>query len=163
VVIAPWPAADPSRRDAAAERDVAAIQAVVTEVRRFRSDQGVKPSARVPARLSGAVGGEREIRWLLRLDEPGADFTATAALTTAAGVTIELDLSGMIDVAAERARLTKDLAGARKERDINNAKLSNEAFVTKAPEAVVAKHRARLGAAEADIARIEAALANLPS
>jgi valyl-tRNA synthetase len=163
VVIAPWPAADPSRRDAAAERDVAAIQAVVTEVRRFRSDQGVKPSARVPARLSGAAGGEREIRWLLRLDEPGADFTATAALTTAAGVTIELDLSGMIDVAAERARLTKDLAGARKERDINYAKLGNEAFVTKAPEAVVAKHRARLEAAEADIARIEAALANLPS
>jgi valyl-tRNA synthetase len=163
VVIAPWPAADPSRRDAAAERDVAAIQAVVTEVRRFRSDQGVKPKTSVPARLAGLVSGEREIRWLLRLDEPGPDFSATASLTTAAGVTIELDLSGMIDVGAERARLAKDLAAARREQDVNAAKLGNEAFVAKAPEAVVVKHRARLDAAEADIARIEAALANLPS
>jgi valyl-tRNA synthetase len=163
VVIAPWPVADPSRRDAAAEHDVAAIQAVVTEVRRFRSDQGVKPKTSVPARLTGLAGGEREVRWLLRLDEPGPDFSATASLTTAAGVTIELDLSGMIDVAAERARLAKDLAAARRERDVNAAKLSNEAFVAKAPEAVVEKHRARLDAAEADIARIEAALANLPS
>jgi valyl-tRNA synthetase len=163
VVIAPWPAADPSRRDAAAEHDVAAIQAVVTEVRRFRSDQGVKPKTSVPARLAGLAGGEREIRWLLRLDEPGPDFSATASLTTAAGVTIELDLSGMIDVGAERARLAKDLAAARREHDVNAAKLGNEAFVAKAPEAVVVKHRARLDAAEADIARIEAALANLPS
>jgi valyl-tRNA synthetase len=163
VVIAPWPVADPSRRDATAEHDVAAIQAVVTEVRRFRSDQGVKPKTSVPARLAGLGGGEREIRWLLRLDEPGPDFSATASLTTAAGVTIELDLSGMIDVGAERARLAKDLAAARREQDVNAAKLGNEAFVAKAPEAVVAKHRARLDAAEADIARIEAALANLPS
>jgi valyl-tRNA synthetase len=117
----------------------------------------------VPARLAGLGGGEREIRWLLRLDEPGPDFSATASLTTAAGVTIELDLSGMIDVGAERARLAKDLAAARREQDVNAAKLGNEAFVAKAPEAVVAKHRARLDAAEADIARIEAALANLPS
>jgi valyl-tRNA synthetase len=163
VVIAPWPAADPARADAAAEREVAAIRAVVTEVRRFRSDQGVKPSARVPARLAGLTGGEPEIRWLLRLDEPGAGFAPTASLTLAGGVTIELDLSGAIDVAAERARLTKDLAAARKEREANAARLGNEAFTARAPEAVVAKHRARLAAADADIARIEAAVAGLPS
>jgi len=160
-VIAPWPVADPSRADAAAERSVAAIQSVVTEVRRFRSDQGVKPSARVPARLAGLAGGEAEIRSLLRLDEADSGFTSTASLTTAGGVTIEFDLSGAIDVAAERARLAKDLAAAQKERDVNVAKLGNEAFTAKAPEAVVAKHRARLDAAEADIVRIEAALAGL--
>ncbi|HZE48951.1 MAG TPA: valine--tRNA ligase [Jatrophihabitantaceae bacterium] len=160
-VIAPWPVADPSRADAAAERSVAAIQSVVTEVRRFRSDQGVKPSARVPARLAGLAGGEAEIRSLLRLDEADSGFTSTASLTTAGGVTIEFDLSGAIDVAAERARLAKDLAAAQKERDVNAAKLGNEAFTAKAPEAVVAKHRARLDAAEADIVRIEAALAGL--
>ncbi|HEY3718082.1 MAG TPA: valine--tRNA ligase [Jatrophihabitantaceae bacterium] len=160
-VIAPWPVADPSRADAAAERSVAAIQNVVTEVRRFRSDQGVKPSTRVPARLAGLAGGEAEIRSLLRLDEADAGFTSTASLTTAGGVTIEFDLSGAIDVAAERARLMKDLAAAQKERDTNAAKLGNEAFTAKAPEAVVAKHRGRLEAAEADIVRIEAALAGL--
>jgi valyl-tRNA synthetase len=162
VVVAPWPVADPSRADAGAEQAVAAIQAVVTDVRRFRSDQGVKPSQRVPARLSGLVAGEAEIRSLVRLDVAGADFVPTASLTTAGGVTVELDLSAAIDVAAERARLAKDLAAARKERDLNAAKLGNEAFTGKAPDAVVAKVRDRLVAADADIARIEGALAALP-
>jgi valyl-tRNA synthetase len=85
----------------------------------------------------------------------------TASLTTSGGVVVELDLSGTIDVAAERARLAKDLAAAQKERDVNAGKLANEAFTAKAPEAVIGKVRDRLAAAEADIARIEAALAAL--
>jgi len=136
---------------------------VVTEVRRFRSDQGVKPSDRVPARLLGLLGllgGDAEVRALGRLDAPGDDFVATASVITADGVTVELDLS--VDAAAQRARLAKERAAAYKEREANAAKLANEAFVAKAPAAVVDKHRGRLAAAEADIARIEAALAALP-
>ncbi len=159
VMVAPWPAADASRGDAAAEAEVAGIQAVVTELRRFRSDQGIKPSSRVPARLAGLSSGETEIRALGRLDVPGTHFVATAVLTTAGGVTVEVDLS--VDAAAQRARLTKELAAARQEREVNAAKLANEAFVAKAPAAVVGKHRGRLAAAEADIARIEAALSGL--
>jgi valyl-tRNA synthetase len=163
VVIAPWPAADSSRADAGAAADVAAIQAVVTEVRRFRSEQGLKPAQRVPARITGAAATvEPAVRALLRLDEAGDAFTPTASLTTSRAVTIELDLSGTIDVAAERARLAKDRAAAEKELATNTAKLGNEAFLGKAPEAVVGKVRDRLAAAEAEIARIDAALAALP-
>jgi len=162
IVITDWPVPDPARADAAAEHEITAVQAVVTEVRRFRSDQGVKPSLRVPARITGASGAQAAVRWLVRLDEPGAGFTPTASLTTARGVLVEFDLSGTIDVAAERARLDKDLQAARKEHDGNSAKLGNEAFTAKAPEAVIAKVRDRLAAAESDIARIEAALAALP-
>ena len=67
-----------------------------------------------------------------------------------------------IDVAAERARLTKDRAAAEKEQAVNAGKLGNEAFTGKAPDAVVAKVRDRLAAAEAELARIDAALAALP-
>jgi valyl-tRNA synthetase len=102
------------------------------------------------------------VRSLLRLEQPGPDFTATASLTTAVGVRVELDLSGAIDVAAERARLAKDLAAAQKERDVNNTKLLNDNFVSRAPEAVIAKVRDRLAAAQADIERISAALDALP-
>jgi valyl-tRNA synthetase len=158
VVVAPWPAPDATRADAGAEAAIAEIRAIVTEVRRFRSDQGVKPSQRVPARLTGAGDAEAAVRFLLRLEEPADGFAATASLTTATGAVVELDLSGTIDVAAERARLTKDRAAAEKERAANAAKLGNEAFVAKAPAAVVDKHRARLAAAEADLARIQAAL-----
>jgi valyl-tRNA synthetase len=163
VVIAAWPVADTARANPAAEAAVATLRDVVTEVRRFRSEQGVRPSQRVPARLSGGDGlDERAVRALLRLDEPSDGFGVTAALTTAAGVRVEFDLSGAIDVAAERARLAKDLAAAQKERDVNSGKLGNSAFTGKAPEAVVAKVRDRLAAADADIARITAAITALP-
>jgi len=161
VVIADWPIPDASRADAAAEREIAAVKAVVSEVRRFRSEQGVKPSLRVPARLTGASGAESAIRWLLRLDAAEADFAPTASLTTAGGVLVEFDLSHTIDVAVERARLSRDLTAAQKEREVNSAKLGNPAFTGKAPEAVIGKVRDRLAAAEADISRIEAALAAL--
>jgi valyl-tRNA synthetase len=160
-VTAAWPTAS-GRSDAAAEQAITALQAVVVEGRRFRSDQGVKPSQRVPARLDG-VADEASVRSLLRLDEPGESFTATASLAVPGGGSIALDLRGTIDVAAERARLTKDLAAAQKEQQVNAGKLGNEAFTGKAPEPVIAKVRARLDAAEADIARITAALEALPA
>jgi len=57
-------------------------------------------------------------------------------------VTIDFDLSGAIDVAAERARLAKDLAAAQKERDVNAAKLARGVH-REGARAVVAKHRGR--------------------
>ncbi len=90
----------------------------MTEVRRFRSDQGVKPGQRVAARLN-ALGPladyEPLIRSLVRLDPPADDFVASATLAVAGGVGVDLDTRGAIDVAAERARLDKDQAAAEKE------------------------------------------------
>ncbi|MFI6601659.1 valine--tRNA ligase [Nonomuraea sp. NPDC050536] len=164
VVIAPWPVADASRVDPAAEAEIDALQEVVTEVRRFRSDQGLKPGQKVAARLglSGTAVAAQEgaIRALLRLTEPGDTFAATASFTVA-GVNVEIDTAGAIDVVAERKRLEKDLAAARKEAAQVAAKLGNEQFMAKAPEDVVAKVRARAEQSEADIARLEAQLSAL--
>ena len=63
VVIAAWPVADPARRDEAAEAEIGQLQRVVTEVRRFRADQGLKPGQRVPPASPGwsrRAGGPRE-------------------------------------------------------------------------------------------------------
>ncbi|HJQ43608.1 MAG TPA: valine--tRNA ligase [Jatrophihabitantaceae bacterium] len=162
LVVTPWPTADSARANADAEAYVETLQLVVTEVRRFRSDQGVRPSQRIPARISGPANAD-DVRALTRLDEAGDGFTVTATLPLGTGGEIAFDLSGAIDVAAERARLTKDLAAAQKERDTTSAKLANSAFTGKAPDAVIAKVRERAQVAEADIARLEAALAALPS
>ncbi len=173
VVIADWPKAvrvagadaPGGFRDAAAEREIETVQQVVTEVRRFRSDQGLQPGQKVPARLelSGTALAPHEaaMRSLLRLQPAGEGFSATASLPVA-GATVALDLSGAIDVEAERKRLTKDLGAAEKEKAQATAKLGNEAFLAKAPEKVVEKIRGRLEAAEADIVRITAQLAALP-
>ncbi|WP_093837096.1 valine--tRNA ligase [Streptomyces aidingensis] len=165
LVIADWPG-DSGFRDRAAEAELAAVQQLVTEVRRFRHDQGLQPGQRVPARLDlGATPlppHEEAIRALLRLQPPAGAFSATATLD-AGGATVSLDLSGVIDVAAERKRLTKDLAAAEKELAQTAAKLANESFLAKAPEPVVAKIRTRRAQAEADIARITAQLDRLPA
>ncbi|WP_433335453.1 valine--tRNA ligase [Spirillospora sp. CA-294931] len=166
LVTAAWPETDDALRDPGAEATIASLQRMVTEVRRFRADQGLKPGQRVAARLdlagSPLAPHEEGVRTLLRLTEPDEGFAATASLPVE-GVTVHLDTAGAIDVLAERKRLDKDLAAARKEADQARRKLSNEAFMAKAPEAVVAKNRDRLAQSEADIERLQNQLAALPS
>ncbi|MFI1248173.1 valine--tRNA ligase [Streptomyces anulatus] len=164
IVIAEWPG-DSGFRDDAAEKEIELVQQVVTEVRRFRNDQGLQPGQKVPAELTltgtELAPHEAAIRQLLRLQPAGDGFQATASLPVA-GATVALDLSGTIDVAAERKRLTKDLEAARKEKAQATGKLGNEAFLAKAPDNVVDKIRGRLSKADADIERIDAQLAALP-
>ncbi|MFD5072382.1 valine--tRNA ligase [Streptomyces sp. NPDC058369] len=164
VVIAEWPK-DSAFRDEAAEKEIELVQQVVTEVRRFRSDQGLQPGQKVPARLeltgTALAPHEAAIRQVLRLQPEGDRFAATASLPVA-GATVSLDLSGTIDVAAERKRLAKDLAAAEKEKAQAEGKLGNEAFLAKAPDNVVDKIKGRLAKAEADIERISGQLAALP-
>ncbi|MGY4391930.1 valyl-tRNA synthetase [Streptomyces sp. TE12347] len=165
LVIADWPK-DSGFRDEAAEAEIASVQSVITEVRRFRKEQGLQDGQKVPARLdlgATALGAhEAAIRQLLRLQPEGDSFSATATLPVAGG-TVALDLSGTIDVAAERKRLTKDLGAAEKEKQQAEAKLGNEAFIAKAPDNVVDKIKGRLAKAEADIARLQAQLDGLPA
>ncbi|MEV0410884.1 valine--tRNA ligase [Streptomyces sp. NPDC050448] len=165
LVIAEWPK-DSGFRDEAAEAEIERVQAVVTEVRRFRKEQGLQDGQKVPARLdltgTPLAAHEAAVRQLLRLQPMGEGFTATATLPVA-GASVALDLSGTIDVAAERGRLSKDLAAAEKEKQQAGAKLGNEAFLAKAPDNVVDKIKGRLAKAEADIARIQAQLDSLPA
>ncbi|MFJ9775586.1 valine--tRNA ligase [Kitasatospora sp. NPDC101157] len=164
VVVAEWPT-DSGFRDEPAEQEIELVQQVVTEVRRFRSDQGLQPAQKVPARLeldgTALAPHQAAIRQVLRLQPEGEGFAATASLPVA-GATVSLDLSGTIDVAAERKRLGKDLAAAEKEKQQAESKLGNEAFIAKAPDDVVDKIKGRLAKAEADIARLQTQLDKLP-
>ncbi|MEV0452291.1 valine--tRNA ligase [Streptomyces sp. NPDC050600] len=164
LVIADWPK-DSGFRDSAAEQEIALVQRVITEVRRFRKEQGLQDAQKVPARLTLAgtplAAHEAAIRQILRLQPEGDGFAATATLPVA-GAEVALDLSGTIDVAAERKRLAKDLAAAEKEKAQAQGKLGNEAFLAKAPDNVVDKIRGRLAKADEDIARIQAQLEKLP-
>ncbi|MFD9892609.1 valine--tRNA ligase [Amycolatopsis sp. NPDC059027] len=171
LVIASWPSPASGYADAQADTRIADVQKLVTEIRRFRADQGLKPGQKVSSRLAGAgfgdvAGHEDAIRSLVRLTAPEDGFSASASLEvaiTGGTVTVELDLSGTVDVAAERKRLQKDLGAAQKELAQTEGKLANEAFIAKAPEHVIEKIKARKETAVADIDRITARLAALPS
>ncbi len=169
VVVADWPAETGHEPDPQAAARIADVQKLVTEVRRFRSDQGVQPGQRVPARIVGAEAAgltalEAGVRDLARITAPEDDFTATAEIEVRLSrttVTVALDTSTAVDVEAEKARMAKDLAAAQKELAGTTAKLGNENFLAKAPEAVVDKIRGRRDLAEAEVARITARIAEL--
>ncbi|WP_459549726.1 valine--tRNA ligase [Nocardia sp. X0981] len=169
VVIASWPRPSGTSADTAAAQRIADLQRLVTEIRRFRSDQGLNDKQKVAARLLGldtaGLGHlHPEVSNLGRLTEPGADFAATASVEvrlSGTTVTVEVDTSGTVDLAAERRRLEKDLAAAQKELTGTEAKLGNESFLAKAPEQVVDKIRNRRAVAAAEVERIGARLAEL--
>jgi valyl-tRNA synthetase len=169
LVIAEWPTASGAPLDNAAAQRISDMQKLVTEVRRFRSDQGLADRQKVPARLEGVgeagldavVAPVTALAWLTN---PDADFQPTARVEvrlSGGTVGVELDTSGTVDIDAERRRLEKDLAAAQKELAGTTAKLGNDAFLAKAPVDVVNKIRDRQKLAGEEVDRITARLAAL--
>jgi valyl-tRNA synthetase len=165
LVISTWPKANPAHHDVASEKIVAQLQEIITEVRRFRNDQGIKTSQRVPGRfiLSGDISTfENSLRYVLRIDPPAESF-ATGGSVEIGQSRVEFDLSGSVDIGAERVRLTKDLATARKDHETALVKINNENFMAKAPANVVVEIKARLASTSADIERLALQLSQLPA
>ena len=161
LVTAQWPAANPAHIDNGAESLVGEMQKIITEVRRFRNDQGVKPSQKIPGRIiapAAVTEYASAMAFLLKLEL--TEFTPSASVEIGS-MKVELDLSGTVDVVAERARLEKDLATAQKDLKTAEVKLGNEGFMAKAPANVVVEIKERLSVTTADIERITAQLAAL--
>ena len=161
LVTAAWPKADSSHINKESEALVGELQKIITEVRRFRNDQGVKPSQKIPGRIiapDSVTAYSGAMAFLLKLEL--TEFTPSASVEIGS-MKVEFDLSGTVDVVAERARLEKDLVTAQKDMKTAEVKLSNEGFMAKAPENVVAEIKERMAATSADIERITAQLAAL--
>jgi valyl-tRNA synthetase len=169
IVIAEWPQSSGFAPDPVAAQRVADMQKLITEVRRFRSDQGLNDRQRVPARLSDVekadlvaqIPAVSSLAWLTAAAD-GFDPSAAVEVRLSQGtVVVELDTSGTVDVGAERRRLEKDLAAAEKELAGTTGKLGNDAFLAKAPADVVDKIRGRQQLASEEVDRITARLASL--
>ena len=161
LVTSAWPEVNKKNVDKKAEKLVIELQKIVTEVRRFRNDQGVKPSQKIPARFIAphdVMEYQSAMAFLLKLELGELNPSASVEI---GDMKVELDLSGTVDVVAERARLEKDLATAQKDLKTAEVKLSNEGFMAKAPANVVAEIKERLAVTTADIERITAQLAAL--
>lgn len=172
IVVAPWPTVADTNggatKDEMAARRIEDADKLITELRRFRSDQGVKPSQKVPGRLDFAAadlaGQEELVRNLANTTAPGEDFDPSASIEvrlSQATVEVTLDTHGAVDVEAERKRLEKDLAKANKELEQTGKKLGNENFLSKAPEEVVNKIKERQQVAREEVERITSRLEGL--
>jgi len=157
--------------DAAAVAEIDWMIRLVSGIRSVRSEMNVPASAEVPLTVTGANEETRR-----RLDQHRALIARLARLASidlAQSVpkgavqlvqdeaTVALPLAGLIDLEAEKIRLAKDLDKSRSEAEKLTRKLSDENFVSRAPEDIIEENRERLADIEARAARLADALSRL--
>ena len=168
---AAWPDLPEAFIDPAAEAEIGWLVDLVTEIRALRAEMNVAPSAKPPlafvapdAATADRIARHRDlILTLARVSEVGAaDAAPTGAVTfVSGGATAALSLAGIIDLAAERARLEKEIAAFDSDVAHVNKKLGNPNFVSRAAPEVVDEQREKLAEAEAGKTRLQAALTRL--
>ncbi len=171
LMTAAWPDLPDAWIDKAAEDEVGLIIGAVGEGRSVRSELNVPPSAKPDLLVIDASDGQRRvleantalISSTLRVS--GLRFEAAAPRGAipfvVQGATFALPVAEFIDVAAERARLGKEVGALTGDIDKTSKKLGNPDFVSRAPEEVVEENRERLAEAESARAKLQAALQRL--
>ncbi len=172
LIRAEWPGtvAIPQAAEARAELDW--VVRLISEVRAVRAEMNVPPGTLAPILLRDAAPASiaRAERWieairrLARASEARpltGDMPAGSAQTVLDEATVVIPLAGLIDVESERGRLGRDRAKAAQEAAKLEQKLANVDFVRRAPAEVVEENRERLATAQAEVARLEAALARI--
>ncbi|MBN8280831.1 MAG: class I tRNA ligase family protein, partial [Gammaproteobacteria bacterium] len=173
IMIQPWP--DPAffPVDDEAEAELGWIQGIVLAVRQIRGEMDIPPGKRIPASLQDATADDarrialhdrvlRELGRLSALDvlPPGA-VPPPSATALVGSLKVLVPVAGLIDVAAERARLTKNRQKATADLERVEKKLGTPSFVDHAPADVVAKERERQATLQRDLAKLDAQLAQL--
>ena len=171
ISIAPYPQSNAAAIDPAAMAWMARLKSAVDACRNLRGEMNVSPSTRLPLLAVGDAAFLREaapvLQALAKLNEVRVfdDEAAWAAAAQAAPVALvgdaRLCLFMEIDVAAEKARLTKEAVRLEGEVAKAQGKLSNEAFVAKAPPAVIEQERARIAQFGATLERLREQLRRL--
>ena len=167
LITAKWPAPD-GARDSDASADIDWLIKLVSELRGAKAELGLPPGARLTAHFPASLKGRTDklaaqLDRLARLEAISFDSApaGASAQLVVEGETITVPLEGVIDIAAERDRLSKALAAAAKERDGLAGRLNNPSFVERAKPEAVEKARADHAAKEAEADRLTAALARL--
>ncbi|MFO6420145.1 valine--tRNA ligase [Hylemonella sp. W303a] len=175
VSVADYPVSQPERIDEKAVAEVARLKQFIDACRNLRGEMNVSPSTRLPLYALSAKATDAEFlrQWapvlqsLAKLSEVRV-FTVEAewaAAAQAAPVAVvgeaRLCLHMEIDVAAEKVRLGKEAARLQGEITKATAKLGNEAFVAKAPPAVIEQEKKRVADFTATLSKVQAQLGQL--
>ena len=154
IAIARYPEAQPSKIDETAIAHMDRVKGLVDACRTLRGEMNVSPSTRLPLFTVGDTGFMRGVAPVLQalaklsevkvFEDEAAWATAAQAAPVAMVGEARMCLHMEIDVAAEKARLSKEIARIDGEITKANAKLGNEAFVAKAPPAVIDQEKKRV-------------------
>lgn len=156
IMMEKYPTPDLTRIDQEAEKDVAWLQSIIDAIRNIRGELNIGPSKPLTVLLQKGNNNDREkihrfegfLKALARLESIQwleAHEEAPASASSLRGeMSIFVPLKGLVDTQAELARIDKELDRLEKETQRINGKLSNEAFIAKAPADVVAKEQEKL-------------------
>jgi valyl-tRNA synthetase len=170
LALADWPVLE-GCENAAAEAEIGWVVELISELRSVRSEMNVPAGAQVPlvlvaapAEVTARAGAwEETIKRLARASE--VSFSAQApeqsVQAIVRGTVAALPLQGVIDFAAEKVRLAKEIEKLKGEAKKIEAKLGNADFISRAPEEVVEENRERLAEIGARIEKLSAAQARL--
>jgi valyl-tRNA synthetase len=155
IMLAEYPAFEPSWIDAEADAEIGAVVEVVRAVRNVRAEMGIKPNQDLDVYVSAGPTGDvisRQRDFVRRLARAGSISVGEkpppgCAVALAAGAEVSVPIAAHVDLAAEAARLRKEIAKLEGEVARFEKKLANEAFVAKAPEEIVEAERAKRDAA----------------
>jgi len=171
VSVAAYPVSQPERIDAAAEAHVAKLKTLVDACRNLRGEMNVSPATRMPLYVLGDTAFMHSVAPVLqslaklsevKVFDHEAEWVAAAQAAPVAVVgEARLCLFIEVDVAAEKVRLTKEAARLEGEIAKATAKLSNEAFVAKAPQAVLDETKKRVADFGATLDKIRQQLLRL--
>ncbi|MDH0305334.1 MULTISPECIES: valine--tRNA ligase [unclassified Pseudomonas] len=164
IMLQPWPEANESRIDAAAEGDIEWLKELMVGLRNIRAEMNIGPGKPLPLFLKNANADDQrrllENEALLKKLAKVESFTvlgeqdeAPLSATALVGdLQVLVPMAGLIDKDAELARLNKEIQRLQGEVQRVGGKLSNAAFVDKAPPAVIEKERAKLAESEQALA-----------
>jgi len=166
-----WPEADLSCADAAADREMGWVTGLIDEIRSARAQMHVPVGLKIDL-VATTLSDEARQAWarnevlikrLARVEALTEAATAPKGSVSIAleGAAFAMPLDGIIDIAEEKARLSKALEKLGKEIGGLKGRLGNPAFVASAPEEVVEEARANLEAREDEAGKLEAALSRL--
>ncbi|HDU2652280.1 TPA: valine--tRNA ligase [Yersinia enterocolitica] len=158
IMLQPFPEYDASQVDEKALSDLEWIKQTIIAVRNIRAEMNIAPGKPLEVMLRGAnaeaqrrvLENQSFIQSLARLSSltllPEGDKGPVSVTKLVEGAEVLIPMAGLIDKATELERLTKEVAKLEAEIERIEGKLSNEGFVARAPEAVVAKERERMAA-----------------
>jgi valyl-tRNA synthetase len=166
-----WPVADLALADPAADREMGWVTTLIDEIRSARAQMHVPVGLKIDL-IATTLSDEARHAWtrnevlikrLARIDALTEAATAPKGSVSIAldGAAFAMPLDGIIDIAEEKARLTKTLDKLAKEIGGLNGRLNNPAFVASAPEEVVDEARANLEARRDEAAKLQTALSRL--
>ena len=171
IAVAPYPQAQQANIDEAAEAEVARLKALVDACRNLRGEMNISPAQRVPLYAlgdsvfieahAGALQALAKLSEVRAFSDEAAWQAAAQAAPVAVAGDIRLALHVEIDVAAEKARLGKEIQRLEAELAKAQGKLANQAFVAKAPPAVIEQEKARLADFGAKLGALREQLARL--